>query len=76
VAEPRNADALAELQSLDVRSDGVDAAHDLVAGNYWNPRGGQLAVNDMQVGTAHAAGRHIHPNLTLARLAIGELAPF
>ena len=37
---------------------------------------GQLAVDDVQVGTANAAGRHLDSNFTWPGLAIGELGPF
>ena len=55
-AEPANAHACAVLPALDVRSDGVDDADDLVAGDsgIGDPRHG--ALNGEGVAVADAAG--------------------
>jgi hypothetical protein len=71
MAEPRNADALTDAQSLDARSERVDSANDLVTGNDRHLRIGQFAIDDMQVRAADTASRDLHPNLARSGLAIG-----
>ena len=54
--EPRNADSSADREALDVRPRPQDPADNLVAGHDRRPHVGQLAVDDVQVGAADAAG--------------------
>jgi trans-2-enoyl-CoA reductase len=71
VAEPRNADAFTDAQSLDARSERIDAANDLVTGNDWNMWIGKLTIDDVQVRAANAASRDLYSNLARSGLAIG-----
>ena len=76
VAEPRNADALTHAQPFDGRPDHIDTADDLVAGDDRHLRIGQLAIDNMQVCAADAAGGNLDSNLTRPRLPIGKIGPF
>jgi hypothetical protein len=71
VAEPRNADTLANAQALDFGTDRVDTAYDLVARDNRNVRVGQFAVDDMKVGTANSTGTHLDSYLARPGLPIG-----
>jgi hypothetical protein len=75
VPEPRNPDALAEPQVRDAGADRIDATDDLVAGNYRQQRMFKLAVDNMQVGSANAAGRNLDANFIRARFAVGKFDP-
>ncbi len=76
VTKPGNADALAGPQPFDARPDQVDPPDDLVPRNNRRHRGGQFAIDDVQVGAADAAGADLHANLTWPRSPIGQLRPF
>ncbi len=54
--QPGNADPLADGEILDPGAEPLDQADHLVAGNDRQPRIGQLAVDDVQIGAADAAG--------------------
>ena len=71
VAEPRNADTLADAQALDPGADRVNSAYDLMARDNRNVRIGQFAVDDMKVGTANTTGPHLNPYLARPGLPIG-----
>ena len=71
MAEPRNADTLADVQVLDAGADRIDPANDLMARDNRNVRVGQFAVDDMQVGAADAAGTHLNPYLAWPGLPLG-----
>jgi hypothetical protein len=71
VAEPRNADTLANAQALDSGTDRVDSAYDLVARDNRNVGVGQFAVDDMKVGTANTTGTHLDSYLARSGLPIG-----
>ena len=71
VAEPRNADTLADVQVLDACADGIDPANDLMARDDRNLRVGQFAIDDMQIGAADAAGGDLNPYLARPWLPIG-----
>ena len=62
-AEPRHAEPAAV----------VGLAHDLVAGHERQPVRRQLAVDDVQVGSAHAAGMHAQEQLAGGRLRRGHV---
>ena len=51
-------------------------AHDLVSRNDGNTRLGQLTVDDVQIGAAHAASADLHANLPGSRLPVREFHPF
>jgi len=59
VAEPGNADALAQAQIRDARSDRVDATDDLMTRDDGRPRVRQFAVDDVQVGPTDPAGGNL-----------------
>ena len=69
-AEPGDADGVALGETL-ARSD--SAADDLVTRHERQPGVRQLAVDDVEVGAAHAAGRDGDEDLALRRLGIGQL---
>ena len=71
VAEPRNADTLAHVQALDAGADCIDPAYDLVAWDNRHYRVRQLAIDNMQVGAADAAGGDLDPYLARSGLPIG-----
>ena len=54
--EPGDADPFADGEALDAGAELLDDADDLVAGNDRQPLVRQLAVDDMQIGAADAAG--------------------
>ena len=62
-AEPRHADALPGREPLRSRARRVHDTHDLVAGHDRPAEVGQLAVDDVQVGAAHAARADAQPHL-------------
>ena len=60
MAEPGEADALARMQALDAGTDFVDPADDFVARDDGRQRVRQLAIDDVQIGAANAAGQDTH----------------
>ena len=76
MAEPRYTDALTHAKPLDASPDCVDPADDLVAWNDWHLRVRQLAIHHMQVRTAGSASGHLHSNLALLGVSIGNFGPF
>jgi hypothetical protein len=64
--QPGHADALAWREAADALAQGRDAADDLVAGDHRQPRVGELAVDQVQIGAAHAAGLHPQQHLATA----------
>ena len=75
VAEPGDADAFARRETRDIRADRVDPANDLVTGDDRQHGVWQLAVDDVQIGPAYAAGQHLHPDLARAGLPVAQLGP-
>jgi hypothetical protein len=75
VAQPRDADPLADLQAPHGGADRIDPADDLVPGNHRHLRVRQLAVNDVQVRAADAARQHPDADLVRRRLRIRQLRP-
>ena len=67
VRQPGNADPLADGEILDPGAEPLDQADHLVAGNDRQPRIGQLAVDDVQIGAADAAGFDANQQLAPAR---------
>src|SRR5205814_5557458 len=65
-AEPRDPHAVAGLKAPRDRSRALDPADDLVSGHDGRPRGRQLALDDVQVGAAHAARAHADQDLARA----------
>ena len=73
-AQPGDADPLAHREPLGAGPAPVDPAHDLVAGHDVAAMGGQVALDHVQVGPAHAAGADPDPDLARSGLGIGPLA--
>jgi len=76
VAQPWDADALTHRQALNTLSYRIDPANDLVTRNNWHMRIGKLAIDDMQVGPANAAGGDLDPNLPWPGLPVRQLCPY
>src|SRR5271169_6588203 len=55
-AKPRRADPHARRERLDSRADFRHAADNLMAGNHARSASRQIAIDDMKVGSANAAG--------------------
>ena len=56
------------------RTDGADASDDLVADDQRQLWLGQLAIDQVEIGAADSAGRHVEAHLTRARLGCGQLS--
>ena len=76
MAEPRYAHTLANLEIPDVRAYRVDATDNFVTRDDGHLRVGQLAIHDVQVGAANAAGGHLDANLVRSRSSIRKFGPF
>ena len=63
VAEPRNADPVADREVGDAVAEPLDDADDFMARHERNFRVQQLAVDHVQVGSAHAAGPYADQHL-------------
>jgi hypothetical protein len=72
-AEPGNADPIALLEALRILSTTHDGADDLVPQDQRQLRLGQLAVHDVQVGAADAAGSDLDQDLARARLGVRDV---
>jgi DNA-binding MarR family transcriptional regulator len=68
--EPGHPHPLARSKALSPGPETLDDSHDLVTGDQRELRIRQLAVDDVEVGAAHAAGTH--PQEHLAGAGIGE----
>src|SRR5690606_10137987 len=73
MAEPGNADALTGREAGDALAQRGDAADNLVARHDGKLRVGQFAVDKVKIGTADAAGFHLHHDLALARTLHGQM---
>src|SRR6516165_11225358 len=73
LAKPGNTDAPANLKSCGVTAHHVDSPDDFVAGDNRKLRIWQLAVDDVKIGAAHAAGGDANPYLPRSRLGIRPL---
>ena len=76
MAEPRNADAIPGLEAIDPFTERANGTDDLVARYDRQFRLGQIAVDDMQIGAAHAAGRYRYLYLARSGFRIGFLDQF
>ena len=75
VREPGNADPLADREAFDAGAEPLDEADDLVAGNDRQPLVRQLAVDDVQIGAADAAGLDADQQLRRPRRGLGRAPP-
>jgi len=73
--EPWNADALADAEGIDAGAEFIDAADDFVAGNDGEFWVGEIAIDDMQVGAAYAAGGDFYADFAGAGAWVGEIGP-
>jgi hypothetical protein len=76
VAKPWNAHTLPHAEPFDTGPNRIDSADDLMARDNRQLWVRQLAIDDMQIRAADAAGGHLHSNLARPRLPIGEICPF
>src|SRR5690606_8350290 len=67
LAEPGNADALPDREPLHLGPHGHDFAHDLVPRDDGKLPVAQVAVGDVEIGAAHAAGPNPHQDLLRVR---------
>src|SRR5581483_4654309 len=73
VPEPGNAHTVAFAEARDARPHLLDPADNLVPGDDGKLRIRQLAIDDMEIGPAHAAGGHAYEHLARSRLALGDV---
>src|ERR1700693_2455391 len=73
---PGNSDTLSDGEPLDAVADCVHSAHNFMSGNDGDTRIGKLAVDDMKVRPANAAGAHPDANLVRTGGPIRKLRPF
>src|SRR5439155_12279551 len=62
-AQPGDADPITDRHALDTVTDRFDHPHDLMTGYQREGRIQELAVDDMDVGPAHATDQHPDANL-------------
>ena len=72
-AQPGNSHALPGRHAAHPRADGRYPAHDLVARNHRQHGVGQLAIDEVKVGPAHAAGFDPQQDLAGGRARHGQL---
>jgi hypothetical protein len=75
-AQPRNADTLPDLKTLNLCANLFDTAHNLMTWDKRQPGGFQIAVDDMQVGATDAAGFNLYQDLVRTRCRFFDLAQF
>ena len=63
--KPGDPDTLAGLEASRLRPARLDYPDDLVSGNHRRPSGLELALDDVKIGAADAAGAHLHPDLAV-----------
>jgi hypothetical protein len=76
MAQPGYADAVADFEAFDRSAERADAADDFMAGNYRQFGLGQVAVDDVQVGAANAAGGNTDLDLLRTGFRIGQFHRF
>jgi len=70
--QPRNADAFADLEAVHSRTQCLHPADDFVTRNDGQFGFGQIAVDDVQIGAADAAGRYPDLHLSGSRQRLGQ----
>jgi len=73
-AKPRHPGPLAQCQTVDTRAKRVDAPDDLVSQYQWEVGMGELAIENMQIGAADAAGFHLEPHFARSRGGVRQIA--
>jgi hypothetical protein len=76
MAKPREADALARFQTLDIGADCVDPADNFVARDDRRQQVGELAVEDVQIGAANAAGGNADTDFAGSGMPVRQFGPF
>ena len=76
MAQPGNADALAERQPMNAVSQAFHQPDDLVSRDYGQGGIGEFAVDQMEIGAADGAGFDAQPYLSRPRLRIGHISKF
>src|SRR5262249_49100766 len=74
--QPRNAHAIADLESSYSFADLLHTSDDLMAGNDGQDLARQFTFNDVQVGAADAADADFHQNFIFARLWLWRFGQF
>ena len=72
MAQPGDADALAEREARRTGAEGVDHADDLVAGHDAAAARREVALGEVEVGATDAADGHAHADLARARFGNGS----
>ena len=75
VAEPGDANALADPKSFDAISKHIDSTDNFVTGDNRDLGVWQFSIHDVKVSSANAAGKNLHPDLPGSGLVVGELGP-
>jgi LTXXQ motif family protein len=73
LTKPRNADAAANLMRVEAAAHPIDPSDNFVAGNDGKLRIWQVAVDDVKIGAAHAAGGDTNPYFAVGRPGVGAL---
>src|SRR5205823_12294037 len=73
LTQPRHADAATNFKPSDTVADHIDAADNFVTRHEWELGIWQFAIDDMQVGAAHAARRDANSHLSISRPRIRPL---
>jgi hypothetical protein len=76
MAHPGHAHALANAQFRYTFAERIDATDDLMTGNDRHVRVGQFPIDDVQIGSAYAAGEDFHPNLAGTGLPLRKFNAF
>src|SRR5438128_3745113 len=64
MTKPCNPDPLPNTKSRNPRSNLVNPAHDLMAGNHWSSMQGQIAFDDMDIRPADGTNIHFDSHFT------------
>jgi hypothetical protein len=72
-AEPRDADALPDLEPLRPLTESLDRSHDLMTGDERQLGLGQVPIDDVQIGAANPARMHAKEDLPGPGLRLGNL---
>ncbi len=76
MAQPGEADALAGLQAQYAGPDFVDPANNFVARDDGRQRVRQLAIEDVQIGTANSAGGDTDADFAWSGMAVWQFGPY
>jgi hypothetical protein len=76
MAEPGNTNTFPDGQSFYPDSQGINAAHNLVARDDRHPGIGQITIHNMQIRSANAACADLYANLSRTGLAVVKARPF